>query len=649
MSYWGKVLWVDLTKKKTWDEKIEEETYREYLGGYGLALKLTFEKQSKGVDPLAPENILSFTPGLLTGTGAYFSGRFMVAAKSPATGGWGDANCGGKLGNEIKKTGYDGIFFVGKSEKPVYFFLDGEKREIRDAGKLWGKDTVETEDALHDELGKHFKIAEIGRAGEKLSCMSGIVHDRGRIAARMGLGAVMGSKKLKAVALRGNKEARIQDKESLNAVNKEFLTEYKRLMGATKNFTKFGIGRLVSSAGILTSEADVWIRLMPEIFKLMMRWGGTPGWGAWSMNSGDAPVMNWKGSYRDFPNAGDLTDESVLKYQIRRYACSNCPLGCGGILEFREDSKKVETHKPEYESLAALGALNLCDDLPTILKINDLCNRDGIDTISLGGVLAFAVECYEKGVLDEEMVGFPLKWGDGKALLKLTESIVERKGIGNVLADGVKKASKKFGKDSKEMAMEVGGMEMAMHDPRADPGYGVSYQFSPTPGKHLCSRVFGDMLQLERFEGYTKSPALYKNEMKYSSSCIGRNMAIGLQYFDLFSCAGFCFFGPLSSGLSFPLKEWINSATGWELDYKKCLKVGKRILTLKQLFNEREGVPKRELPKRVRGIPPLEEGNARGVTLNLNVYKKEFYDELGWDNNGKPKADTLSELNLRGL
>jgi aldehyde:ferredoxin oxidoreductase len=367
------------------------------------------------------------------------------------------------------------------------------------------------------------------------------------------------------------------------------------------------------------------------------------------MNSGDAPVMNWKGSYRDFPNAGNLTDESVLKYQIKRYACSNCPLGCGGILEFRKDSKKVETHKPEYESLAALGALNLCDDLPTILKINDFCNRAGIDTISLGGVLAFAVECYEKGVLDEEMVGFPLKWGDGKALLKLTESIVERKGIGNVLADGVKKASKKFGKGSKEMAMEVGGMEMAMHDPRADPGYGVSYQFSPTPGKHLCSMVFGDMLQLERFEGYTKSPALYKNEMKYSSPCIGRNMAIGLQYFDLFSCAGFCFFGPLSSGLSFPLKEWINSATGWELDYKKCLKVGKRILTLKQLFNEREGVPKRELPKRVRGIPPLEEGNAKGVTLNLNIYKKEFYDELGWDNNGKPKATTLSELNLRGL
>jgi aldehyde:ferredoxin oxidoreductase len=649
MSYWGKILWVDLTNKKFWDEKIEDKVYKEYLGGYGLALKISFERQKPGVDPFAPENILSFTPGLLTGTGAYFSGRFMVAGKSPATHGWGDSNCGGKFGNEIKQTGYDGIFFIGKSGVPVYFFLDGEKREIRDADRLWGKDAVETEDTLHDELGKDFKIAEIGRAGERLSRMSGIVHERGRIAARMGLGAVMGSKKLKAVALRGKKETRIWDKESLNAANKEFLTEYKRLMGTTKNFTKFRIGRLVSSAGILTSKVDVWIRLMPEIFKLMTRWGGSPGWGAWSMNSGDAPVMNWKGSYRDFPNAGNLTGESVLKYQIKRYACSNCPLGCGGILEFREGSKKVEMHKPEYESLAAIGALNLCDDLPTVLKINDLCNREGIDTISLGSVLAFAVECYEKGVLDEETVGFPLKWGDGKALLKLMESIVERKGIGNALADGVKKASRKFGKDSKEMAMEVGGMEMAMHDPRADPGYGISYQFSPTPGKHLCSMVFGDMFQLERFEGYTKNPALYRNEMKYTSSCIGRNMAIGHQYFDLFSCAGFCLFGPLSSGLSFPLKEWINAATGWELDYKDYLKVGKRILTLEQLFNEREGVPKRELPKRARGIPPLEEGNAKGVTLNLNLYKKEFYDELGWDKNGKPKADTLSELNLHGL
>jgi aldehyde:ferredoxin oxidoreductase len=646
MSYWGRILWVDLTNKKFWDEKIEERIYKKYLGGYGLALKLSFERQKKGVDSLAPENILSFTPGLLTGTGAYFSGRFMVAGKSPATLGWGDSNSGGKFGNEIKRTGYDGIFFKGKSKEPVYFVIDKEKKEIRDAKKLWGKDTIETEDMLYKELGKDFKIAEIGKGGENLSFIAGIVHDKGRIAARMGLGAVMGSKKLKAIALRGQLQTPIANKESMLRINEEFLAEYKKLLPMTKNFTKFKIGEFISNFGVLTSKAGVWIRMIPDLFKILMRWSGTPGWAAWCMNSGDTPIKNWKGSYKDFPTPEKLTDDSVLKYQKRRYACSNCPLGCGGLLEVNEGPYKLEMHKPEYESLASIGALNLCDDLPTVLRIIDLCNREGLDTISLGSILAFTIECFEKGILDEKAIGFPLGWGDGKALLKLTEQIIERRGIGDILAEGVKEASEKIGKNSNELAMETGGIELAMHDPRADPGYGISYQFSPTPGKHMTSIMFQDMKQLERFKGFTQSPALYRKEWKYTTPSIGRNTAIGLQYYELYSCAGICTFGPLTSGSLLPIKEWINAVTGWELDYKDYLNIGKRILTLKQLFNRREGVPKRELPKRVRGIPPLKEGNARGVTLNMELYKKEFYEELGWDEEGKPKAKTLDQLDL---
>lgn len=653
MSYFGKVLWVNLSNEKIWEEEVSDSVYKDFLGGYGLAAKIIFERQAPGTDPLAPESILCFAPGLLTGTSVSFSGRYMVAAKSPATGGWGDSNSGGKLGPELKKTGYDAIFFTGKAERPVYFQIDGNKKEIKSAEKLWGKDSNETEKELLRELNsKRFKIAAIGKGGENLSYMAGIVTDGGRIAARMGLGAVMGSKNLKAIALKGEEKVPIYDEEEMKRLNREFLKRYIKLFSITENFSKLGIGRLIAPTGTATSQIKVWPKMPPEIFKLLQRWDGTAGWAGWSIQSGDAPIKNWKGSYIDFPaeKTAKITGDSIYKYRKKRYACMNCPLGCGGILEVDKGPYPLEeTHAPEYESLASIGAMNLCDDLPTILKINDMCNREGIDTISLGSTMSFALECFEKGILKEDEVGMKLEWGNPECLLYLTRKIIDREGIGNVLADGVKKASERIGKGSEEFAIHSGGMEPAMHDPRTDPGYGIAYECEPTPGRHTTSIVFGDMMELEKIsKDFIPSPAIYRQNEKYKWNHLGKNMAIGSKYFHLISCAGLCIFGPLTGGAAIPTIGWINAATGWNLSSEEGLKIGERVLTLKQAFNAREGVKPFKLTSRAVGLPPLESGNAKDISLDMDMLDKGFYEELGWNHKtGKPLKKKLEELGLK--
>jgi len=653
MSYFGRVLWVNLSSEKIWEEKVNDRVYENFLGGYGLAAKIIFERQVSGIDPFSPESILCFAPGMLTGTSVSFSGRYMVAAKSPATGGWGDANSGGKLGPEIKKTGYDAIFFVGRAEKPIYFQIDNNKKEIRSAKKFWGKDAVETEKEILSELKSNkFKIAAIGKGGEKLSCMAGIVTDRGRTAARMGLGAVMGSKNLKAIALRGEEKVLIYDGKEVKRLNREFLKKYTKLFSMTENFSKFQIGKVLPPAGLATTRAKVWPKMPPDFFRFLQRWNGTAGWAGWSFQSGDTPVKNWKGSCKDFSAEKTLkiTEDSVHKYRKKRYACMNCPLGCGGILEVDEGPYPLEeTHTPEYESLGSLGAMTLCDDLPTILKINDLCNREGIDTISLGSTLSFALECFEKGILKEDEVGMKLEWGDPDCLLYLTRKIIDREGIGDVLADGVKRASERIGKGSEEFAIHSGGMEPAMHDPRTDPGYGIAYECEPTPGRHTTSIIFQDMMEMEKIsEDFIPSPPLYRQEERYRWKHLGENTAIGSEYFHFASCAGLCIFGPLTSGAMIPITEWINAATGWNLSHEEGLRIGERILTLKQAFNAREGLKPFKLTPRARGLPPLKDGKAKGISLDMDALDRGFYGKVGWDpETGKPSKEKLEELGLK--
>jgi aldehyde:ferredoxin oxidoreductase len=577
----------------------------------------------------------------------------MVVAKSPLTGGWGDANCGGDISPAIKRAGVDGIFFTGISDKPVYLMVDGDKVEIKDGSGVWGKDAIETEDAIREELGDEkgqFKIACIGPASEKLSLISGISNDKGRYAARSGLGAVMGSKKLKAIAVRGKQKIEVQDSETMK----------KNSQGFSKALSRADFAMNIPNNRIL--KAVGWLfRVGPpqpqmgDTFRLILKKFGTAGITSLSSEGGDSPVKNYGGSgVKDFPlkRAGKISDESVTKYEEKKYGCFSCPIKCGGIMKVNEGPYPLEeTHKPEYETLCAFGAYVLCDDMHAIIKLNDLCNRGGLDTISAGTAVGFAIECFENGILTKEDTGgLELKWGDANAILKLVEMMIAREGIGDILADGVKKAAEKIGKGSEKYAIHAGGQELAMHDPRFDVGYGTSYVAEPTPGRHTISSItWQELMRMDRyFPQATKIPLGYSKKGRLSPRGKVNNQVLNSKFMQVVNSAGMCLFG-VCAGPRAPILEWINSATGWNKSPDDFLLIGERIETLRHAFNVREGIKPGDfkISGRAIGEPPLEEGPHAKVTLDIDTLKKDFFDAFDWDiETGKPSKDRLEKLGL---
>ena len=463
-GYMGKILWVDLSRGECAEEVLSEEVYKRFLSGMGLAAYILYKNIPPGADPLGPHNILGFVPGLLTGTGSLFTGRWMVVGKSPLTGTWGEANCGGTFSPAIKQCGYDGIFFKGISEKPVYLYADHGKAELRDASGLWGKDTLETVEILSkDTNGKKPCVACIGPAGEKLSLISGISNDKGRMAARSGLGAVMGSKKLKAVILAGSKRIIPHDREEMHRLSKKCNKWIK--LKIPYLFLWF----LSNCGGVLMRFLPLQMRMNGILFKALLQKWGTTGMNWMSIDMGDSPIKNWNGSNKDIGPGGLIsTDPDLFQEAVNlKYHCYSCPLGCGGICDTKG---KDPVHRPEYETVIALGELLMNEKMESIVSINDLLNRAGMDTISAGGTAAFAIESFEKGVLTKEDTdGLELKWGNTKALTKLFEKMVAREGIGHLLADGSKVAARKLEKNSIQYAIQAGGQELAMHDGRRDP------------------------------------------------------------------------------------------------------------------------------------------------------------------------------------
>jgi aldehyde:ferredoxin oxidoreductase len=649
-GYMGKLLHADLTTGAIETEQLPDSVYEQYLGGYGLGARVLFDRIPAGADPLGPDNILGFVPGLLTGTTALFSGRWMVVGKSPLTGGWGDANCGGDMGPDLKKAGFDGIFVRGISSHPVYLLIDRGKVEIRDASHLWGRDAVETEAVLKDELGgANYKVATIGPSGEKLSLISGIVNDRGRLAARSGLGAVMGSKKLKALVIRGHERVAALDSKEVKRLNNEFLERMKPA-------EKFGwIARWAKVLARVVRRLPVTPKGDGLQFNAILTRYGTSGITAMSAETGDAPVKNWGGAgCTDFPvgsKSWKISDEEVLRYQKKRYHCSLCPVGCGGEASVDDDRYKMEfTHKPEYESLTSFGTLTLCDDLPALFKLNDMCNRAGLDSISAGSAAAFAVECFENGVLTaRDTDGLELRWGNSAALIELLERMIKREGIGDVLADGVRAAARKIGNGAERYAMEVGGQEVPMHDPRFDPGFGVVYQAEPTPGRHtIASLSYGDLMSLEEKFTWLGKPAMVSRNSERRKPNKGQFLATNTAYTNAANGAGLCLFGLIIGGGP-PVFEWVNAATGWRKSNDEYLEIGHRILALRQAFSLREGIDPRgiRLPDRILGRPPLARGPLAGVTLDNEEMIEDYYRNLGWDTaTGWPTREKLSELGL---
>ncbi|MCK6565987.1 MAG: aldehyde ferredoxin oxidoreductase, partial [Dehalococcoidia bacterium] len=441
----GKMLNVNLTTGEITVENPPEDLYRQYLGGYGIGARMLWDRVPAGANPLGPENMLGIFPGLLTGT-PLFGQRWQVVCKSPTTGGWGDANCGGDFGGQLKLSGWDGIMFFGKSPKPAYLLVDNEHAELRDASDLWGTGAITSETLLKERHGKRASIANIGQAGETLSYLSGICNDHGRLAARSGVGAVMGSKNLKAIVALAD----------------------RKIIAQTGDITK-----------MVRTNLDEFIKPLRDFFHTF----GTTGITSMSALNGDSPVKNWGGvGVVDFPaeTSGQIAGAVINTKMAKSYGCWHCPMACGA--ESVESGNPQypypkHTHRPEYEAMASFGTMNLINDPEALIYANHLCNEYGLDVIGAGVTASFAIECFEAGILTKEDTdGLVLSWGGASAMLELLKMIGERRGIGDTLADGVKVAAEKIGRGSERFAMHIGGQEIPMHDPKLQPEYHTTYK-----------------------------------------------------------------------------------------------------------------------------------------------------------------------------
>jgi aldehyde:ferredoxin oxidoreductase len=598
------MLWVDLSKKELKDEVLDEKLGRNFLGGYGLGARILFSRQKAGADPLGPDNTLGFVTGVLTGTDAMGGSRYVIVGKSPLTGGWGDANSGGNVGPYLKFAGYDAVFFTGIADKPVYLYIDNGKAEIRDAAHLWGKDSFETEDILKKELGKDVEVACIGPFGEKVSLIAAVMNNKGRAAARSGLGAVMGSKKLKAIALKGSLKIPVADAKKASEMRKKHLAN----MGPRAVF---------------------------------MRNFGTPGLFIMSCESDDAPCQNWAGAaVVDFPDYKDISGEPVIAKQQRRYGCWRCPLACGGHMKASTGEYKYEAgaHKPEYETLAMFGSNCLNNNLESIIKVNDICNHYGVDTISAGACIAFTIECYENGILTKKDTdGLEMTWGNHKSIVAMTEKIAKREGFGDIIADGVKVAAERIGKGSEKYAMHIVGQEVPAHDSRGGHEFAIGYGTAPTPGRHTQGGEGpfpeGVMPEFDR--------STFKGR--------GKPHKIGSNFSQAMNASGCCMivFGD-GYGHADHLIESIGVITGWDFSREELLKTGERIINMRQAFNVREGLKLPwKLPDRMMGIPPKKVGPRAGITLKKDEVFNEYLQAMDWDiNSGKPSKKKLLELGL---
>ncbi|MBM4355201.1 MAG: aldehyde ferredoxin oxidoreductase family protein [Deltaproteobacteria bacterium] len=629
-GYMGRILWVDLSAKTCTEESVPDSVYEAVTSGMGLAAWLLGTRMEPGTDPLGPGNILGFVSGLLTGAGSLFTGRWMLVGKSPLTGCWGDANCGGQLSPFIKKCGYDGIFFVGASDTPVVFVNKDGKPRIEDAGDLWGQDAVESEVRLKERYGKTVQVACIGPAGEKLSLISGVSNDRGRMAARAGLGAVMGAKKLKAIVLHGAQKVDVHDP-----------AEMKRLTAACMEHVKKDMplppGPLAAYLGTLMGMLPVQMAQDGMMYKVMLKKWGTVSMNQISIEMGDSPIMNWKGSSQEFDKrrSRSVNPDAIIAREKKKYHCYSCPLGCGGICS--GSGGYEETHKPEYETVLSLGGLLMNEDLDSIFYLNELLNRAGMDTISAGSTAAFALECFEHGLLTpKDTDGLELRWGNTSAIVKLLEKMTRREGIGDLLADGSKVAAEKIGNGAERFAMHAGGQDLPMHDGRLDPGFALHYAAEPAPGRHtIGAQLYYEMYQLWKVvPGLPKPSPLYGKGKKYAVD--GEKAAMGAacsRYSAVFNGAGLCMFGAFMGATRLPLFPWINAATGWQRTPAQYLDVGGRIQALRQLFNFRHGVdPRRNRPnERSLGNPPMDHGALKGRSVDLESLQSEFWAAMGWD------------------
>ena len=613
-GYWGKILRVDLTEKKVSEDKISEEYCRKYLGGVGFGADILLKEVGPEVGALDPENRLIFGIGPLQASALSGSGKFVSVAKSPLTNAILYSMAGGDMAIMLKKSGYDSLVVQGKSDKPVYLWINDGKVEIKDAHSVWGKNTAEMTDMIREELGEpKASVAGIGPSGEKLIAFSCIVVDKHSFAGRGGLGAVMGSKNLKAIVVKGTKKPDVADSKKVLNLAREL---NKRIIKNVPDFIKSGTS-------------------------------GEP-----AEERGDLPVKYWKGdSGGVWPNYdAKLRDpyySEALNVDLKectKIACRNCVIHCHRYIDTKEPVKFAVTGSgPEYEALGMLGAANLVDDIYAVAKANEICNLYGLDVISTGAFVAFATECYEKGLLTkEDTFGMKLKWGDGDQLVEVVKQIAEREKLGELAAEGIVKAAEKIGGDAPSMAVHVKGMDFPAHDPRAEFSLAVSYATSSRGACHshgICYQNEYGLLLPEM--GVTE--VLPRFEMK-GKDFVAAKFHDSSALDDSLTICNFMAFGGV--GITDKLNA-LNAVTGWDMPMEEFLKIGERISTLKRAVNVKWGFSRKDdtLPKAV--YQPAKEGSRAGkIPGPLDPALDGYYKLRGWDSDGKPTAETLEKLGL---
>lgn len=622
----GKISRVDLTRQEIKEEPLAEDVARKYIGGRSLGAKILFEELKPGVDPLGPENKIVIATGVMSGIPFAGNSRFAVCAKSPLGYAWGESLSGGYMAPKIKQAGFDAIIVEGAAKSPVWLCVNEGKAELRDASKYWGQFTADTEKGIKKELGdtnrRQTSVASIGPAGEKLVRFAAIINDLREACGRSGMGAVMGSKKLKAWACKGNLMPRIHDEKKLNDYVRQCVTEVKK-------------GPYIPSLHDFGTAGDT------DDLNL----------------SGRLPTKNFQRG--TFGGADKITGETLVSsgFLVGRDTCWACSTNCKRVVEAKEP---YEIHREfggqEYETTAALGSFCLNDDMHVIGKANELCNLYGIDTISAGVVIAFAMEAYEKGLITKAQTrGLEIRWGTPEAILKLVEKIGKREDIGDLLAEGVSRAAKKIGRGSEEFALHVKGREIPMHEPRGKRNVGLMYAVGDRGACHM-EWEHDDMWEpdtsLRPELGLTPDYVPERGLLDYGLSKV-RIAKIAADLWSMCNSLVVCVFDIYpGGGLEHnTLLGILNAATGWNMTMKEYMQAGERAIDLTRAFNAREGATRRDdrLPKRL--MEPLPDGPFAGEPLTqemLDSMLDNYYELRGWDKKtGIPTRTKLESIGLK--
>lgn len=610
----GKMLEVDLTKGSISNSTVSKEIIRKYIGGSGLGAKLMFDRIDPKIDPLSPENPLLILTGPTSGLSVPGGARFSICAKSPLTNMFGESSSGGNFATEIKQAGWDGIIVSGASDKPVYILIEDDKAEIKDASDLWGKNTQEITDILKEKHGgtKQVKVISIGVAGEKLVKFACVCNEKRDFAGRCGLGAVMGSKKLKAVVVRGSGKVSVADQDKFNELRKEALNKAKESI----------VAQVLGAQG---TNAALGISAM----------------------TGDLPAKNW--SVGDNMAISSKIDGGVLSgepYYLGNASCHGCMVGCKRHVTIPEGPYKGEVAEgPEYEGAAILGSSLMIGDMAAIIRMNDICNNYGMDVISCGGTIAMAMDCFERGILTaKDTDGIELKWGDDAAVVKMIDKIANREGFGDLLAEGSKRAAEKIGNGASEFAIEVKGMEVPGHDPRANYLLGLGYATGVRGACHTSDPSYSISTGIFQWPDIGINAGIDVKKNEGAAEIVKHGQDLG----SIYNSMSICYMvvetlnGETVSGL-------LNATTGFDYTFKEVEECGERIWHMKRGLSNLMGISAADdrLPKRL--LTPNTDGGAAGCAPDLDLMLKEYYPVRGLGSDGRPTKETLDRLGLDEL